>query len=262
MSLSKIHKRDRLIVLLGLIGVLMLAWFYLLELASRTGEMDVGTAVGSGMAMAQARPWSALEFFLMFLMWAVMMVGMMVPSATPMILLFSTVTRKQKEDGHPFVPVSLFVSGYILTWTVFSLVASGAQWGLEQAALLSPAMVSASPYLGGGLLIGAGVYQLTPLKTACLKHCRTPTTFISQYWRTGNKGTLVMGIQHGAFCVGCCWALMALLFVGGVMNLLWVAIIAGFVLLEKILPIGHGLARLSGIALLVSGAWLLLSALR
>ena len=171
--------------------------------------------MGSGMAMAQAKPWSVLDFVLIFLMWAVMMVGMMLPSATPMILLYATVTRKQQTDGEPLMPVGLFASGYLIVWTAFSLVAAALQWALEQTALLSPMMVSASPYLGGAILIAAGVYQLTPLKTACLKHCRTPISFAVRHWRTGTWGTLVMGMHHGAFCVGCCWALMTLLFVGG-----------------------------------------------
>jgi predicted metal-binding membrane protein len=218
---------------------------------------DLGGAMGSGMAMAQANPWSVVDFALMFLMWAIMMVGMMLPSATPMILLFAMVSRKQKEQGKTFVPVGAFASGYLIVWTLFSLVAAALQWALEQTALLSPMMVSASPYLGGGLLIAAGIYQLTPLKTACLKHCRTPFTFVALHWRTGTDGAVKMGIHHGAFCVGCCWALMALLFVGGVMNLLWVAIIAGFVLLEKVIPRGRGLGHLTGAALIAWGAWLI-----
>ena len=166
-------KRDRLIVLVGLMGVTVVAWIYLFVLAADMGEMDIRGPMTSAMAMGQAYPWSVLDFVLMFLMWAVMMVGMMVPSAAPMILLFGTVTRKQKEDGNPYVPVGVFVFGYVLVWTAFSLIAAGAQWLLEQAALLSPAMVSASPYLGSALLIAAGAYQLTPLKTACLNQCRT-----------------------------------------------------------------------------------------
>lgn len=259
--LEKVLKRDRLLVLGGLIGVTTLAWIYLFILAADMGTMEIGSAMGGGMAMAQAKPWSILEFVLMFLMWAVMMVGMMLPSATPMILLYGTVTRKQQAEGKPFVPVGLFASGYLIVWTAYSLIAAMLQWALEQTALLSQTMVSASPYLGGAILIAAGVYQLTPLKTACLKHCRTPFRFVALHWRTGTLGTLVMGMHHGAFCVGCCWALMALLFVGGVMNLAWVAIIAGFVLLEKVLPAGQGMGRLTGAALMAWGAWLIITPL-
>jgi len=256
--LENVLARDRLLVLGSLVGVTALAWIYLFILASEMGTMEIGSAMGGGMAMAQAKPWSLLEFVLMFLMWAVMMVGMMLPSATPMILLYATVTRKQQIEGKPIVPVGLFASGYLIVWTAFSLVAAVLQWALEQTALLSPMMVSASPYLGGAILIAAGVYQLTPLKTACLKHCRTPISFVVRHWRTGTWGTLVMGMHHGAFCVGCCWALMTLLFVGGVMNLAWVAIIAGFVLLEKVLRAGQGMGRLTGAALMVWGAWLMI----
>jgi predicted metal-binding membrane protein len=258
-ALERVLKRDRLLVSVGIVGVTALAWAYLFLLAADMGKMDVSGAMGSGMAMAQAKPWSLLDFALMFIMWAVMMVAMMLPSASPMILLYATVARKQQEEGKPFVPVGLFASGYLMAWTAFSLVAAGSQWALEQVALLSPAMVSASPYLGGALLVGAGVYQLTPLKNACLKQCRSPQSFVAHHWRTGTRGTLLMGMQHGAFCVGCCWALMALLFVGGVMNLLWVAIIAGFVLLEKVLPAGHAMGRLTGVALVAWGIWLILS---
>jgi predicted metal-binding membrane protein len=258
-AFEQVLKRDRMLVLAGLAGVTVLAWVYLFVLASDMGDM--GGVMGSGMAMAQANPWSLLAFVLTFLMWAIMMVGMMLPSATPMILLFAMVSRKQKAEGKPYVPVGMFASGYLIVWSLFSLIAAGLQWALEQTALLSPMMVSASPYLGGGILIAAGIYQLTPLKTACLKHCRTPFSFVALHWRTGTRGSVIMGMHHGAFCVGCCWALMALLFVGGVMNLLWVAIIAGFVLLEKVLPRGQGMGRLTGVALLGWGAWLIAAAL-
>ena len=255
-ALESILKRDRMVVLTGLAGVTALAWVYLAVLAG-----DMPAAMSGGMTMARAQPWSALDFWLMFLMWAVMMVGMMLPSAAPMILLFALISRKQREQGRPCVPVGAFASGYLIVWTVFSAGATTLQWALEQAALLSPMMVSASPYLGAGLLIGAGIYQWTPLKAACLKHCRSPFSFIALHWRPGTLGGLRMGIHHGAFCVGCCWVLMALLFVGGVMNLVWVAAIAGFVLLEKVLPRGPLAGRLSGLGLVAWGAWLAGSAL-
>jgi predicted metal-binding membrane protein len=257
--LEYILRRDRMVVLTSLAGVTALAWVYLFLLA---GDMsDMPATMSSGMAMAQAQPWSGVDFVLMFLMWAVMMVGMMLPSAAPMILLFALHTRKQREQGRPFVPVGAFASGYLIVWSLFSLVAAALQWALEQTALLSPMMVSASPYLGGALLIAAGVYQMTPLKAACLKHCRSPFSFIALHWRPGTRGSVIMGIHHGAFCVGCCWAIMALLFVGGVMNLLWVAVIAGFVLLERVLRQGPLVGRLTGVALLAWAAWLIAGAL-
>jgi predicted metal-binding membrane protein len=248
-ALEGLLKRDRAVVLAGLAGVSLLAWAYILVTAA-----EMGTA--PGMAM-QLRPWTGLDFLLMFLMWAVMMVAMMVPSAAPMILLFAAIRRKQQERGHPFAPVSAFVAGYIAVWSAFSLTATLLQWGLEQAALLSPMMVGTSPTLGGGLLVLAGLYQWTPLKHACLRHCRSPIHFLSHGLRKGSGGAFVMGLEHGAFCVGCCWFLMGLLFVGGVMNLLWVAAIAVFVLLEKVLPFGALGGRLGGALLVVAGLFVL-----
>jgi predicted metal-binding membrane protein len=252
-ALETLLKRDRAVVFAGLAGVSLLAWTYILVAAAEMGGM---TALGMGM---QIRPWSGLDFGLMFLMWAVMMVAMMLPSAAPMILLFAAIRRKQQgkqqEGGQTFAPVSAFLAGYVAVWSAFSLAATLLQWGLEQAALLSPMMVVASPLLGGGLLVAAGLYQWSPLKQACLKHCRSPIHFIVHRRRDGSGGAFVMGLEHGAFCLGCCWILMGLLFVGGVMNLLWVAAIAAFVLLEKLLPFGALAGRLGGA--LLAGAGLL-----
>ena len=142
-------------------------------------------------------------------------------------------------------------------WTLFSVAATAAQWGLDQAALLSPMMVATSPALGASLLIAAGVYQMTPAKNACLRHCRSPMHFISEHWRHGVDGAFKMGLEHGAYCLGCFWALMGLLFFGGVMNLLWIAAITLFVLLEKVLPIGVGGGRAAGAAMVLFGLILL-----
>jgi predicted metal-binding membrane protein len=219
--------------------------------------MDMSMEMGEAMAMPQIRPWSATDFLLMFLMWAIMMVGMMVPSAAPMILLYARVCRTQRDKGRPFAPTGAFVAGYVAVWSAFSLIATVLQWALEQAALLSPMMISTSPILGGGLLIAAGLYQLSPLKHVCLRHCRGPLDFITRHWRTGTAGALVMGIEHGAYCVGCCWFLMGLLFFGGVMNLLWVAAIAALVLIEKVARFGETIARVSGAGLAAAGLVLL-----
>ena len=244
-TLEALLKRDRVVVLAGLAGVTGLAWTYLLF----TGA-EMGAAMGAAL---QIKPWTGFDFRLMFLMWAVMMVAMMVPGAAPMILLFAAIRRKQQERGHPFAPVSALVAGYVAVWSGFSLAATLAQWGLERAALLSPMMVGTSPILGGGLLVVAGLYQWTPLKQACLRHCRSPIHFLSHGLRKGSGGALVMGLEHGAFCVGCCWFLMGLLFVGGVMNLLWVAAIAVFVLFEKVLPFGVLGGRVTGAVLALAG---------
>ncbi len=246
-ALEALLKRDRAVVLAGLVGVTGLAWTYLLFVGAELGaEM---TAQGAVMRVA----WTGLEFLLMFLMWAVMMVAMMVPSAAPMILLFAAIRRKQQAHGQTFAPVSAFVAGYVAVWSTFSLAATLLQGVLGQAALLSPMMVGTSPLFGGGLLVAAGLYQGTPLKQACLRHCRSPIDFIVHRQRKGNGGAFAMGLEHGAFCVGCCWILMGLLFVGGVMNLIWVAIIAVFVLLEKVLPFGVLGGRITGALLTLAG---------
>ncbi len=253
-TLETLVKRDRAVVLAGLAGVTGLAWAYLfITAAERGGPMDAGALV----AAMQIKPWTGLDFLLMFLMWAVMMVAMMLPSAAPMILLFAAIRRKQAAQGRTFAPVGAFVAGYLAVWSAFSLGATLLQWGLEQAALLSPMMVGTSPLLGGGLLVVAGLYQWSPLKQACLRHCRSPIHFIVHHRREGPGGAFVMGLEHGAFCVGCCWLLMGLLLVGGVMNLLWVAAIAVFVLLEKVLPFGARGGRVTGALLVLAGSFAL-----
>jgi predicted metal-binding membrane protein len=204
-------------------------------------------------SMVHMRSWTATEFGLRLIMWAVMMVAMMVPTAVPMTLVYAAVARKARMQDSPVAPTFLFVAGYLAIWGLFSVAATAAQRSLEQWALLSPTMVSASPVLGGALLIGAGLYELTPYKSACLEHCRAPAHFISQHWRAGPSGAFRMGLGLGAYCLGCCWILMSLLFVGGVMNLLWIAAIAIFVLLEKTMPFAETGGRLAGTGLILVG---------
>ena len=210
-----------------------------------------------GMVMLDLHEWGPTTVLLLFVMWTVMMVAMMVPSAAPMILAFLTVNQRRQATARPLVPVTTFLLGYLAVWTAFSAVATLAEWGLHQAALLSTTMSATSTALNGGLLIAAGVFQWTPLKRACLKGCRSPLSFLMSEWREGTVGAFVMGLRHGAFCVGCCWVLMALLFVAGVMNLLWVAVIALFVMAEKILAKGELLAHVAGVALVIAGAALM-----
>jgi predicted metal-binding membrane protein len=270
--LPLILRRDRLPALVGMIGVTVLAWIYLFWLAAGMGDMagdtsgmsaggmsDMATGGMAGMAMPVLHAWTAGYFVLMFLMWAVMMVGMMLPSAAPMILLYDRVRERQEAKGASLAGTGVFALGYLAAWALFSLAAVIAQWALEQAALLSPMMVSASPWLGGGLLIAAGIYQWTPLKNACLVHCRAPITFLAHHWQPGRAGAFRMGLHHGLYCVGCCWVLMALLFVFGVMNLLWIAALAIFVLLEKILPRGDLVGRASGGLMIAIGLWFVLA---
>jgi predicted metal-binding membrane protein len=242
-------RRDRLIVAAGLVTLAALAWLYIAHSAS---EMTAH----AGMTMPMASPWDLEQMASLALMWIVMMIAMMVPSVAPVILLFAGVSRRRRTQGVLAVPVSVFTLGYLLAWTGYALVAALTQSALHSAALLSPAMVSASPLLGGAILILAGVYQWLPLKRGCLSHCRSPLGFFSTQWREGVSGALQMGFRHGSYCVGCCWAVMALLFVAGVMNLLWVAVIAAFVLAEKVVPNGRLLGQITGTVLAGYGLWL------
>lgn len=264
-SVSALRRRELGAVLVALVGTTLLAWLYLAQLASSMGGVSMSSdmAMPPGMSMdvpmsaTGLRPWGPVELGMTFLMWAVMMVGMMVPTAMPMTLIYMGVVRKAREDGAVVAPTLIFVAGYLGVWALFGLLATGAQWALESAALLSPMVVSTSPLLGAGLLVVAGVYQLTPAKHACLSHCRSPVHFIAHHWRGGTVGALRMGASHGLYCLGCCWALMLLLFVGGVMNLLWIAAIAFFVLLEKVLPYGRVPSWVAGAAMVAGGVVLL-----
>jgi predicted metal-binding membrane protein len=195
---------------------------------------------------------------MMFVMWTVMMVAMMVPSVGPMVLVFAALNRKRRAEDRPYVPTGLFLLGYLAVWTGFSAIITLAQWGLHRAALLSPQMVSTSPIFGGGLLIFAGIFQFTSFKCACLKHCRTPLQFLMTSWRDGWGGAWKMGLEHGLQCTGCCWMLMLLLFVAGVMNLLWVATITLFVLVEKVVPRSRWFTRAGGVASIAWGVGLII----
>ncbi len=254
-SLHAALRRDRMIVLSGLAGVTVLAWMYMFYLSGNMQNMDME------MAAPRMQTWDAVDFALTFVMWAVMMVAMMVPSASPMILMYSTFHRRHHEQENRLAAISMFLLGYIISWTAFSLLATLAQWALHSAALLSATMASTSSVFGGLLLVAAGVFQWTPLKHACLHHCRTPLGFLMNEWRDGVRGALVMGIRHGNVCIGCCWLLMALLFVAGVMNLLWVAIIAVLVLVEKVTPVGNWMSRAAGLVLASAGVWVVAGAL-
>ncbi len=236
-------RHDRFVVTTALAAVIALSWVYLL--------------FGAGMEMTARAVWSPGYAVLMFFMWWIMMVAMMLPSATPMILLFATVNRRQIEAGHPHVATSIFALGYLVAWAGFSLVAVILQWAFERTGLLSPMLGGANQIFGGALLLAAGIYQLTPIKHACLRHCRSPLAFLGKHWRQKSVGALRMGLEHGAFCIGCCWFLMGLLFFGGVMNLYWIAGLALFVLFEKTAPAGHWLGYATGVALIVWGATVL-----
>ena len=248
LALEQTLRHDRHIVALGLAAVVAVSWTYLIA--------------GAGIDMSMADmpmdpvPWSAAQAVLMFAMWWVMMVAMMVPSAAPMILLFAAIKRKQTADS-PTSSTWLFLAGYLAIWAGFSLVAVSVQWALEQSGLLSGMMASTSNVLAGIILLAAGLYQLTPIKRACLRYCQSPVLFLSRYWQPDAMGALRMGFRHGSYCVGCCWFLMALLFVAGVMNLAWVAAVAIYVAFEKLLPRSQWLSRAAGVGLIISGGMVL-----
>jgi predicted metal-binding membrane protein len=257
--LESVVRRDRVVVATALALLVAAAWLYLVYLASTMSAMSMDDM--PGMAMSEMFEWSWVEVAALAIMWAVMMVAMMTPAAAPMILVFAATHRRRAAQGRPAVPTAVFALGYLVVWTVFSVAAALAQSALHAAALLSSDMAAESSVLGGLLLLVAGVFQWTPLKRACLVVCRSPLNFVMRHWREARVGALVMGVRHGLYCLGCCWALMALLFVAGVMNLVWVAILAVAVLVEKAVPRGDLVGRIAGVALVVAGVWMLVRAL-
>ena len=271
--LETLLRRDRTIVITGLLVVIIAAWIWILlgagvhmDMTGTTPMPQPSTANSmsgmggmSGMAMdvMTRATWTPAYAALMFSMWWIMMVAMMLPSATPMLLLFARINRKEKAGGRPYVPTAMFAAGYLTAWGAFSAIATTLQWGLERLDLLSSMMQSTSTWLGAGILIAAGLWQLTPLKSVCLRHCRSPLGFLAGSWRSGRAGAFRMGVEHGTYCLGCCWFLMGLLFVGGIMNVYWIAGLALFVLIEKTLPFGEWTARIAGVGLVIWGIVLL-----
>ena len=259
-ALELLLRRDRHVVMTAIMIVTALAWAYVLKLATGMSAMNMSGMHMSGDDMGSIlqpvfQSWTGEQFLLMFTMWAVMMVGMMTPSAAPMLLLYAHVGRQARQQDHPFAATGWFAAGYLLTWTLFALIATGAQWQLERAVLLTPMQASASPVLGGILLIVAGIYQWLAIKDACLTQCQSPLSFIQQHggFSATQSGALKLGLRHGLYCVGCCWALMLLLFVGGVMNTLWIAGLTVLILLEKLIPTGRLIPRFAGVLLIGLG---------
>jgi predicted metal-binding membrane protein len=246
--IEAVLRRDRTIILVGLVGITALAWAYMFHLAWQMGQMSME------MAMPQVQAWTGAEFLLTCIMWAVMMVAMMTPSAAPMVLSFAKISRSNGATERPLLATLLFLMAYVLIWTAFSLGAAAIQWLLHTTALMSPMMVATNTLVGAGLLVTAGLFQFSGVKHRCLHHCRTPFSFFLTEWKPGVSGAFRMGAKHGLYCLGCCWILMLLLFVAGVMNLLWVAALAGLVLLEKILPAGAMVSRLAGVVFIVWAA--------
>jgi predicted metal-binding membrane protein len=286
-ALERILNRDRVIVAVALALVLLISWIYVLSGAGMRmsafsmssvdmalgrldpSQIDIGDKMGSMnnamYRMAMPVAWSVDYAVLMFFMWWIMMIAMMLPSAAPMVLLHAKIARSSSARATKSAALwstASFTLGYLLCWATFSMVAVVLQQAFESLGILSPMMLNSTNALfAGGILVLAGLYQMTPLKKACLEHCRSPISFLSQNWRDGSGGALVMGLQHGVYCLGCCWGLMAILFFGGIMNLYWIIGLAMIVFFEKLLPVGPRLGQIIGVLLLVWGATFLYSAL-
>jgi predicted metal-binding membrane protein len=253
--LETVLKRDRVVVAIALGALTMLAWIYTLHLAAEMGTAMPGMP-GMKIAAPAIKPWSADAIAFAFIMWAVMMIGMMTPSAAPMILLYARVGRQARAEAKPFAGTVWFAGGYLLAWAGFAAFATIAQAALASASLLTPMLKTASNPLAGVVLIAAGLYQWTPFKNACLFACQLPFAFLSRHggFKRDPLGSLALGFRHGLYCVGCCWALMGLLFVVGIMNVLWIAGLSILILLEKSVPGGRFPSRAMGLVLIVAGA--------
>jgi predicted metal-binding membrane protein len=250
-----ILRRDKTIVLVGLALVTVLAWAYMIRMA-----VDMS---GAGMEIQHTcmMSWEMDDLIMVFTMWSVMMVAMMLPSALPMILLFTTLNRQRSETMSPLIPTGLFVVGYLAAWVAYSALATLAQWGLHASALLSHSMSIANPYLGGCILAASGIFQWTPFREACMTHCRSPIGFLLTHWKEGRVGALMMGLTHGTFCVGCCWMLMTISLVLGVMNMLWMAVLTILMFWEKVIsPNSIWLSRAAGAVLTIWGMWVIAEA--
>jgi predicted metal-binding membrane protein len=259
-ALENVLKRDRMVVAAALVTLTALAWTYLLGLALSGGATAPSSSMpGMDMAAmnmaASAGPSRMVEFLFTFAMWVVMMIGMMTPSAAPMILIYARVGRQAREEGKLFAATGWFAGGYLLAWTAFAVVASLVQEALSAAALITPMLALGSGLSAAPVLIAAGLYQWSPLKQSCLSQCRAPLGFLTRHggFRRDPNGALNLGLKHGLYCIGCCWALMLLLFVAGVMNAAWIAALSILVLLEKILPFGRFMPRAVGLVLIAAG---------
>jgi predicted metal-binding membrane protein len=255
-----LFSRDRIVTLAALLVATLLCWFYLYRMTAGVSDVVAEHEMHAAMGMADMAAWGPAELFGLFVMWMVMMAGMMLPSATPVILLVLKTYRRRGGRDATWSTLA-FALGYLVTWTGFSVVAASLQALLHRTAIMSADMMAQSAVISAAIFLIAGIYQWVPAKAACLTHCRTPLHFLTHEWREGTLGGFTMGARHGLFCVGCCWALMLLLFAVGVMNLFWVAAISAFVLLEKLLPRGMWFSRVAGATCIVWAAYLLLSGL-
>ena len=253
MSYQVTRKQERILVLGALVALAMISWGYTIHLGLQHQSM-AGT-----MAMPAMTYWSTADALFMFIMWAVMMFAMMLPSVTPTVLIFGRVREKREAAGRIFAPTGAFVAGYLFVWVGFSLIATLTNWSMHTGGMMSSMMGKVSAQTGGVLLIAAGLFQWTRLKNACLEHCRSPMSFLMQHWREGSGGAALMGAHHGIYCLGCCWLLMLLLFTLGVMNLAWVAALTILVLVEKVIPRGEVLGRGLGVLFVGWGAWMIVA---
>ena len=250
--LKALLRHDRYVVIAGLAVIVALAWAWLL-----LGAGIEGMDMGGGQVMLMPPTWTPFYAILILVMWIVMMTAMMLPSAAPVILLVAALMR-QGQGSRGQGAVWLFALGYLAVWSAFSVVATTLQWGLDSIGQLSVMMASNNAVLAGSLLILAGIYQWTPWKRTCLRHCRSPLVWVTRNWRKGLIGPARAGARHGLFCLGCCWLLMALLFVFGLMNILWIAALAILVFVEKVLPFGPRLSQATGVALAAWGVTILI----
>ncbi|WP_170573243.1 DUF2182 domain-containing protein [Ruegeria atlantica] len=260
-AVDRVLRHDNGIVLsCVLLIILGASWYTVTGIGMNMTAIDMtrmAGPVGSPMQMATEVRWTPTYVVLIFLMWWIMMIAMMTPSAAPTVLLFTAIKRMGPDKARASRLSLYFLTGYLVAWAAFSAFATGAQWGLELIGLSDgPMMTIKSKAFAGSVLIAAGLYQLSNLKTACLRHCRSPAQFLADHNRPGAYGAFRTGALHGAFCLGCCWALMLLLFVGGVMNLYWIVGIAIYVALEKLMPRARWLVPLTGVALIAAGIWL------
>ena len=256
-------RRDRLIVGGLLVLVAALAWAFTIDQANRMEAMDAAMWRDMNMSMNGMEPsWTPVDALLLFVMWSAMMAAMMMPGASPMVAAFATINRRRRERSAPHVPTAIFLIGYLTAWAGFSLIATALQWLLQMTGLVTTMMQSASYYFSAALFLAAGLYQFSPLKEHCLAYCRSPDGFILSEWRDGALGAMIMGLRHGLFCMGCCAALMVLLFAVAVMDLRWVAGLTALVTAEKLLP-GAKFWRVAiGIALIAAGAGFAFAAIK
>ncbi|WP_298847139.1 DUF2182 domain-containing protein [uncultured Ruegeria sp.] len=259
-TVEQVLRQDNAIVLGSVLVIILAAtWYTIAGIGMNMSAVEMtrmAGPIGEPMKMGTATTWSGTYPLLIFLMWWVMMIAMMTPSAAPAVLLFTAIKRMGPEKDRTATFSLCFLSGYLVSWGVFSLTATALQWGLESIGLSDgPMMTIRSGLFAGSVLLVAGVYQFSGLKNACLRHCQSPARFLADHNRPGTFGAIRTGAMHGTYCLGCCWALMLLLFVGGIMNLYWIVGIAAYVALEKLLPRARWLAPVTGVALIGAGLW-------